>query len=236
LSNNLGQVYWDNYFTGDVGTVPVTGGAFTTLGNVGHVGVNGPQGLLVLGGTLYVSMHGRGNTGMIVSMPITGGPVTTVIPMVNAPDGLVTDGTSFFIGSYDDSAVYTAPVAGGAVTTFAPALGHVNDLAIDSSNLYVAVFGGDVLRLPLTGAGPVTDIVPGANAYSVRVDATWVFFTTQAGELKRTLKSGGPVESYGNITGLTYTALTIDASYAYLATYLANTMWKVPLALGGACQ
>ena len=117
--------------------------------------------------------------------------------------------------------------AGDYPKVIASGLGYVIDVDTDGAYLYFAVLGGNVTRVPIVG-GSLTTLVTNANAYGVRVDGLYLYYTTQQGELLRALKSDGTsLTSYGNITGTGYSDLALDGNYIYLMSYLKTSVWRV---------
>lgn len=162
-----------------------------TAGTADAVGTaarfNTPEGLAILGGTLYVAEVGNhsvravdlgtGSVSTFAGLSGTSGSVNGVggAARFNQPYGITTDGTSLFVGDYANHCVRAITVPGASVTTFAGVLaaagaangvgaaarfnGPIN-VAYDAglSALHVAEYGGHRLRRIDVGTATVSSI------------------------------------------------------------------------------
>jgi uncharacterized repeat protein (TIGR03803 family) len=163
--------YGGAYSDGTIFSIPVTGGAPTTL--LSFDGTNGsePYGGLTLsadGSTLYgmTTFGGTDSAGTIFSIPVTGGTPTVLASFDGTNGGepygsltLSTDGSTLygmtaFGGQYGEGAIFSIPVTGGTPTTLASFNGTDGEepdgsLTLSGSTLYgMTVVGGAMATAP----------------------------------------------------------------------------------------
>lgn len=167
----------ENY--GTVFSVPITGGAPTTLAYFSSkaVGVWPVAGLILSGNTLYgtTSEGGSGNDGVIFSLSTTGGTVAVLASFLGSngdePDstlllsGTTLYGTTILGGADNDGTVYSLPITGGTpdvLASFNRTDGYDanSSLILSGTTLYGVTGGGGALgdgvvfSLPITGGIP----------------------------------------------------------------------------------
>ena len=184
-STFYGMTYGGGPSNGNVFSIPVTGGASTTLFNFGslrsHDQGDHPEGSLTLsadGSTLYgvTSVGGLQGDGIVFSMPVTGGAPTILAefngtngsdPSGNltlSADGSTLYGTSNSGGANNDGTIFSLPVSGGPITTlltFNGANGEFPTIGVtlnaDGSTLYGmttdggTIGNGTIFSLPAAG-------------------------------------------------------------------------------------
>jgi len=239
---------------GTVFSIPVGGGAVTTLATFnGNNGEYPRCSLLLNGGTLYGTTQYGGNTslnkgagyGSVFSVPVGGGAVTTLATFNGAngwaPNGGLVlnggtlNGTTYYGGDLSVNSgqgygtVFAVPVGGGAVTTLAT----FNDsngwaphagLILSGGTLYGTTFYGGA-----HGAGTVFALAPICSTYALWNNAS------QA-SLWNIPAAGSPTTaSFGPLAGWTPAALASDTSgNAYIlwtTTAGGASVWKVSSSL-----
>ena len=172
----------------DVGTVfsvPVSGGTPTVLAAFNGIGGNGPSGsLTVVGNTLYgtaeYSGTGDSGNGMIFSVPVSGGSLTTLAAFngsdgANPTGGLVLGGNTLYGmceggGVHGEGVVFSVPVSGGTPTVLASFNGAdgispraldpvTSSLTLVGSTLYgTTEYGGTAFNSGQNGDGVVFSV------------------------------------------------------------------------------
>jgi uncharacterized repeat protein (TIGR03803 family) len=157
------------------------------------------------GSTLYgtTSQGGAYGSGTVFSIPVAGGPVTTLVSFhdtngARPQAGLILSGstlygTTYGGGAYGDGTVFSLPVGGGAVTTLATfndSTGGPNGgLILSGSTLYGTMYGypgfGTVFSVPL-GGGAVTTVATfnggnGANPAAGLISSGSTLYGTTSG-------------------------------------------------------
>jgi len=151
---------------GEVFSVPITGGAVTTLATFNGANGGYPGNLMLSGGTLYgtTSWGGAGGAGTVFSVPIGGGAVTT-LGTFNGSNGsgpyagLILSGGTLYgttqiggdlsLNGEGAGTVFSVPAGGGAVTTLATFTGGNGwfpgaSLILSGGSLYgTTAWGGD---------------------------------------------------------------------------------------------
>jgi uncharacterized repeat protein (TIGR03803 family) len=176
---------------GTVFSVPLGGGAVTALGSFTGSPTGGAlpiSSVILSGGTLYgtTTSGGANNKGIVFSVPVGGGAVTTLATFAGTSNGATPGGSLTLIGSTlygttesgganNDGIVFSVPAAGGTITTLGTFAGTSNgaspngNLMLIGSTLY-GVTGsggannnGTVFSLPLAG-GAITTLATFASA------------------------------------------------------------------------
>lgn len=214
-----------------------------------------PVALAVIGNEVYVALFTEG----IVSVPTTGGSVTSLVPSVTgyAPLGVefqnafVFDRTSLYFsessGGYTSGAVAVAPIGGGTPTVLASSLGFTAGIASDASNVYwVDQDQGTISRVPVSG-GAATVVASGLKTPGgLALQSGTLYLTDAAGDLLSVPASGGSVTTLLTGPGLppnTEVAdysptIVTDASNAYFSVCPFDgtstpSLYRVPLGNGG---
>jgi uncharacterized repeat protein (TIGR03803 family) len=164
-------MYGGTYNYGTIFSMPIGGGALTTMASFdGYNGAHPSLSRLTLshdGQTLYGTTSSGGDKenstlmgrGTIFSMPVGGGPITTLVNFYKTnildPLGGLTispDGTTLYGAAADGNAspsgiIYSVPVGGGSLTTLAAFDGNNGgaprgNLMLSGSNLYGMTYQG----------------------------------------------------------------------------------------------
>lgn len=148
-------VYWTDVVDGTVLSVPLGGGAVTTLAS----GQDASGRIAVNGSSLYWT-----GTSSITKLPLGGGsaPVTLASGQ-GGTSGLAVDATNVYWLAVDASgmgSVLRTPTSGGPVTTLVSGVSQPHEIAVDAANVYwtMGVFGVDsmVMSAPIGGGSAVT--------------------------------------------------------------------------------
>jgi hypothetical protein len=186
--------------------VPLGGGAVTTV--VGPWPVSGPGSSLAMTGpnVVWPVWNSAIPNSEIVSVPIAGGPATTVVSGVRALT-LAVDATNVYWTDADSCEIGAAPIAGGSPTSLAQLVsdcpGSSTLLASDGVALYYATYAAPCsggassctlafAKVPVGGGAPVTLATQSegmdGNPPAVAVDDTSLYFTSDNGLFKVTPK------------------------------------------------
>lgn len=146
-----GNVYWADFGSGSILTVPVTGGTPVVLAS----GQDGPSALAVHGSDLYWTNSGASlaendpasRYGSIARMPLAGGPVTILVSKLKYPAwSLTVNDTQIYwlssgapYASNLDGAVMRASIEGGEPALLAEKQDHPWQLAVVGSKLIWSV-------------------------------------------------------------------------------------------------
>ncbi len=173
-------LYWVNQDTGTIERVPLAGGAASVV--AGHL--TGPGGLAVGGGTLYF----MDTAGDLLSVPVTGGTVTTLAKGPGVPSNTIVADWSpsvviddeniyFSVCSYDDStpsSLFRVARAGGPAASLASSCAR--GIAVDATAVYWASSDGTVNVVPRLG-GPSRVVARPVNLTAgPALDATNVYW------------------------------------------------------------
>jgi hypothetical protein len=189
------NVYW---FADAVHWVSKSGGTPVTVApDAMDAGVlaSAVAGLAVFGDNVYFT---RLNIlgGAVASVPIAGGPLTTVVPGLSQPRDIVAFASSVYFIEIRRRALMQAPLTGGPPTTVSsndPVT--FDDLASDGLNVYwiEGQSNQHIMSVPAGGGSPITLAPsPPATLRYLGVNASSLFFLSQdacgASVMKLTLK------------------------------------------------
>jgi uncharacterized repeat protein (TIGR03803 family) len=170
---------------GTIFSVPVGGGAVTTLASFNGANGAGPFcNLTLIGGSLYGTTR-SGSGGTVFSVPVGGGAITTLANFSanQNPNGGLTlvggalYGTTFSGGDGGFGSVFSVPVGGGEITTVASFLGQPDGmwpeggltLSADGNTLYGTTHKGgtngtgSVFALALSGGSTSAPVSSGSS-------------------------------------------------------------------------
>jgi hypothetical protein len=174
------SVYWTDA-SGLIETVPLTGGAVTTL-------VGGPesagygQGIATGSSTVYWTAVGPSVEG-VMQVPIGGGPVMTLVSSPT-PYAVAADTTSvYWTNNYGTipGTVMRLPLDGGAPVTLASGQ-DPRAIAVDATSVYWTDHHMNAVMKVARGGGAATTLASGqASPAGIAVDATSVYWTDSAG-------------------------------------------------------
>jgi hypothetical protein len=157
----------------DIAAIPTAGGSPTLL----VTGQNYPL-LAADASNVYWVTTG----GVVASVPITGGKMTTLASSQSpATSGIAVDASNVYFTDSSAGTVLSVPITGGGVTTLAS--GQTNPLSVASAGGYVYWTNrtglGAVMKVAVGGGTPPTAIATGQiNPWGIAVDDTYVYWTT----------------------------------------------------------
>jgi hypothetical protein len=160
--------------------------------------------------------------GNVRTVPLAGGPVTTLASAQPALEGIAVDATRVYwvTGSSGGGTVTSLPVGGSTPSVIAGGQGRPEALTIDATTVYWTTNeSGTVASAPL-GGGPVTVLASGLDhPYGIAVDASFVYWTNagsmaDAGAVMRVAIGGGTPDTLS--LGRSYPwHLAVDATSVY---------------------
>jgi hypothetical protein len=175
------NVYWgDNGgVNGDNGFIvrsPAAGGAVTTLASLGEFQA---ASIAVDSSSIFwVAVATTQSGGTLMSMPLAGGKMATLLSGDSVPYQIAVAGGSLYgVGA----TVTSMPVGGGSILTLASinsAGDNAGPFAVDDENVYwPELDAGTVLMVGRTG-GRVTTLAAGRNGpENIAIDSTYVYWT-----------------------------------------------------------
>jgi hypothetical protein len=233
LAVDAANLYWDTLSLGPSGPTyalnrtPQAGGATVTLATI----TTGAGGAVVSDGTTVFFASGADcninfsscPAGEILSVPVGGGAVTTLVMQQGAPiSALALDASTVYFATAGQSA-FTGSIAkvamtGGAVTTLAAGVGSPQQLLRRGSTLvWRADTDGAVVAMPVSGGAPTTLASGQLVAQVIAADATTVFIGTVTGIIETVPLGGGALSTLTTTSLHAPDALVADAMNLYWA-------------------
>jgi len=223
LTTSGGQLYWIDDTALTLNALPTSGGTPVVLasGLVSAINRQALQRLVVQRGYVYWTEPGAFaggcltmGGGSIRRVPLTGGPVATIVGALDAPVALATDGVDLVWTEL--WRVARAPLAGGPALTLAS--GISTDLArIAVGQDKIVILDGDLIKQMATGGGTVEKLAAAHGTsigdLSVRnqdiaTDGVNVYWTvdnqTTGPTVRKVPLGGGTVETLSVSTAFTY--------------------------------
>jgi len=131
---------------------------------------------------LYWTALMQGESYVINTMPLAGGPVTTLAEGLDGADLIAVNGANLYWSDntpVNAGTINTAPLSGSPITTLVTGQVYPRGVAVDASHIYwTNSVGGQVNMAPLSG-GPVTTLFGGQSfPFGVAVDGTSIYWAT----------------------------------------------------------
>jgi hypothetical protein len=175
--------------------------------------------------------------GKVVSVPVGGGALSTLVSGEDYPGPVATDGVDVYWSA--GGGIMRVPLSGGLPVTVAASTGSATAIAIDATSVYW-VNGdspGDVRSAPLSGlpegGSPVTIASGQSSPVAIAVAGTHVYWTNYiaAGTVMSATLSGGSLTTLAS--GQDYPeGIALDGTSVYWTNSAAGTVMRVPLAGG----
>ncbi|HEX7663634.1 MAG TPA: DUF5050 domain-containing protein [Polyangiaceae bacterium] len=178
----------------------------------------------------------------IVSVPLSGGAATTLVPNTTAPAVFATRGFVYWVDPQTNggqaAVVSFMPTTGGSIETLNLPAGMSAQhgayaFAADAHALFVSVDLAGVARVPFDGS-PST-VLTTALATTMVVDATTLYFVTSSSDSQTLLsipKEGG---SSTTLTSGSIAGLAVDGRFVYFTTLgPTGRVMKIPSSGGDA--
>ncbi len=220
--NNLWQDGDYVYFTTDgkgVSRVPKAGGAIQTYAP--------DESWNVTTDDAYVYWTAFENS--VARAPKAGGPVEILAKQ--SAFGLALDATNVYVADNYDS-IWTVPKTGGSPTTLATVPGsQIVRVVVDAANVYATVWGdlGGVIKVDVHG-GPVVPIASSRYSYTIAMDATSVYWTSQDLQASGTFSvdKAGATAPFRYSNGGTPDGVAVDDAFVYWADLEGAGVYKSP--------
>jgi hypothetical protein len=216
------SVYWSDVSGGgSVMKVALNGGSPVTL-----AAPYAPTRIAINAGGVFWSNQVTANNTDILSIPLTGGMPTTLVPAVDNAQGvpLVANSTDVY---WAGESVGAVSVGGGTPETLAQGPYDIPpNLAIDATSLYWAGHGDGVQKLALSGGTPVT-LVPTNQAEFVAVDASSIYWT-QANAIVKAALTGGSPATLSSSTANSPEAIAVGGTMVYWVNYNSGSVMAAP--------
>jgi hypothetical protein len=211
------NVYWTDSSGGAVLSVPIVGGAVSTVATA----QNTPWGI-ALDGAGNVYWADSASPAGVMEAATTGGSATVLATSNSSPWGVAVDATSVYWANAGSCAadggcmgsVVKVGREAGAATTLATAAGP-SAVAVDSTSVYYTDYlGNSIVKLPLAGGTPTTLAAGLGNPFALAVDATSVYWVDSGdGKLMKVGIAGGTPVSLAQ--GVASQGIAIDSLNIY---------------------
>jgi hypothetical protein len=224
---NAQGVYWNDFYGGEVRTVPLGGGgspalAASTSGQIGHFAVDAVN--------VYYTETDLPTSIFKVALGSGGGGGTAFAQgAALQPAALVSDGGKLVWSNTAPGTVLAAPIGDGAQqSTLAGAQSSPTLVAVDATNVYFATPHA-IMQAHRDGTGTPSALVSGLpNApTAMTVDATAIYWTDSAAGIvaRAPLATGAPSTLASQQSGPH--GVAVDGSWVYWANFVGGTIARV---------
>lgn len=189
-------------------------------------GLNFPASMAIFGDTLYVVTDDPQGTpegtGLVLSVPITGGTPVVLASNQLHPQGIAASASRVYWSSGDE--VKTMPVGGGPVTLIAGGQSSAGSIVLDATSVYRGNRGdGRIMKAPLSGGDATTLFSPGSSgvigSLNLALDAENVYWSATGEQLGSGSVMKAPIDGGAATTlasGLSsWGAVAVDATNIY---------------------
>jgi hypothetical protein len=175
--------------------------------------------------------------GTVVSVPLGGGGLSTLVSGEEGPSPVATDGVDVYWSA--GGGIMRVPLSGGVPVTLASSSVSATAIALDGTSVYW-VNGddpGDVRSAPLSGlpegGSPVTIASGQSSPIAIAVAGTHVYWTNYiaAGTVMSATLSGGSLTTLAAAQNYPE-GIAVDGTSVYWTNSAAGTVMRVPLAGG----
>jgi hypothetical protein len=142
-----GSVFWTSFnFTGEVNSVPTTGGTMTTVAT----GLGFPYELAISGSTVMAVLYGQG--GAVATFPTSGGSPNNIAAGQSFPEEGTTDGTNAYWTLWEPASSTSATLMKGTLAKYttpqilATGTQPAGSVTVDSQWVYWLDNGGTVRK------------------------------------------------------------------------------------------
>ena len=213
-------------YIGPILGVALTGGIPFTLAPSRE----GPNGVVVSGGTLFWAEQGNGGkNGAVMSIPVGGGTPRVVVGGEFGPEQLAVDSENVYFSNWDwgGTTVVQASLDAGVTRTLAVVTRPLG-IAIDPSNVYFSNIGdgGTVYQVP-KGGGAALLLAPSPSAENIASDGTNVYWSDNALKTLQKIRVGGGtvvtlLSGLGRPSGI-----AVDGTSVYCVDVGTNSILRV---------
>ncbi len=130
-------------------------------------------------GTLYIASY---STGVLYSLPGSGGKLHEIVRGLPRPTAVAADATHAFVYCERDETLRRIELATGAMITLASGLRNSDDILLDGAYAYTRSWGkpGKLVRVAKDGSTPVQTLASDLTSpYRIAADATAIYVTSR---------------------------------------------------------